>query len=231
MLTSGVWLLFMKLNKIIRIFLLSFSLLLSSTQAAWAVAIPVRINLNSIEATKTSEKSGDELYFDITQYSNQGHTKTLRVPAAPLHWLSKQLPDVKNALLWEGMVEENEEMKVIVSLVEQDNPPWDVDDLIGSALLILDNRQGVLRYRWELPVFEERVEQQMLKSDNPQSFIMKGDNSNYNVSLQVMAEKLQKMEASESPVEPQSFKAPKESSTSKQTQKKAKNQRSQKQAK
>ena len=51
----------MKLNKIIRFSLLGLSLLLSYIPEVWAAAIPVRINLNSIEATKRSEKSGDEL--------------------------------------------------------------------------------------------------------------------------------------------------------------------------
>jgi len=147
----------MKLNKNARLFILGLSLVLSFIPEVWAEAIPVRIHLNSIEAIKTSEKGGDELYFDITQYSNKGQAKTNRLPEAPLHWLSKQLPEVKDVALWEGMVQDNEEMKVIISLVEQDNPPWDVDDLIGSALLILQNKKGVLLYRWELPVFEERV--------------------------------------------------------------------------
>lgn len=147
--------------------------------------ITVRVTLDTIEAIKTADKGGDELYFDITQYSNRGRAKTDRIPEAPEHWLSKQLPEVKNVLLWEGVVDEQEELKVIISLVEQDTAPWDVDDLIGSALLILENKKGKLIQRWELPVFEDHVSQEMLESHNPQRFIMRGDQSQYNIAFKV----------------------------------------------
>lgn len=141
--------------------------------------------LKSIEAQKTSEKSGDEIYIDITQYSNMGGSKILRVPEQPLHWKSKDLSKVKDLKLWEGKVSEQEELKLIFSIVEQDNPPWDVDDLVGSALLEIENINEKLKYHWELPVFEDRVDQKMLPGENPKRFIMKGDNSSYIVDFYV----------------------------------------------
>lgn len=158
--------------------------------------IPARVTLDSIAVVKPSEKSGDEIYFDITQYSNQGQSKTSRLPAAPQHWLSKQLSEVKNVTLWEGIVRDKEEVKVIFSVVEQDFPPWDVDEMIGSALLVLENVNGRLQYRWELPVFEEKVDQAMVNKnifkpgESLQNYVMKGDNSNYQVALKVYSDKL-----------------------------------------
>lgn len=155
------------------------------TTAAEAKEQKIAVYLKSIDAQKTSEKAGDEIYIDITQYSNMGGSKILRVPELPLHWRSKDLAQVKDLKLWEGTVQDNEEFKLIFSVVEQDNPPWDVDELIGSSLLEIENNEGKLKYHWELPVFEDRVEQEMLPGENPKRFIMKGEHSQYAVDFVV----------------------------------------------
>lgn len=153
--------------------------------AASAKDISVIIKLDRIEVRKLSEKMGDELYIGVTQYSSLGHSKTDRIPAKPAYWLSRQLSLVNNVVLWEGDIEEDEETKVILSLVEKDLSPWDVDDLIGSAEIVLTNQKGQLKKQWGIPVFEERVEVDMEKPGNPQRFLMKGDKSEYSLQFRV----------------------------------------------
>lgn len=162
-----------------------FLMLLGIGTPVWSDPISVSVELQSIEVVKTSEKGGDELYIDITQYSNLGESKIDRIPEAPLHWVSSQLDQIKNVPLWKGTIRDNEEMKLFISVVEQDNPPIDVDDLIGTALVMLKNDRGHLKTNFDLPVFEDRANQKTHAGQDPREFIMQGDNSNYKVVLKV----------------------------------------------
>lgn len=188
----------MNLNKIIYFFTFTISFFLGTSYFSYLYADPIvaRVALDSIQVIKPTEKGGDEIYFDVTQYSNQGQSNTIRLPEAPEYWLSNQLSQVKNITLWEGVVKDNEEVKVIFSVVEQDFPPWDVDELIGSALLVLNNINDTLQYHWEIPIFEEKVQQEMVNGNifkpgqSLQYYVMNGDNSNYKVGLTVYSDKL-----------------------------------------
>lgn len=149
-----------------------------------AKEIKVVLKLSSVQAEKTEEKKGDDVYFSITEYSSLGHSKEDRVPVSPAHWLSKQLSGVKNIPLWEASLKENEEVKLIISLNEQDFPPWDVDDLLGSAQLSLKNHAGKLEKEWSIPVFEETKEVEIQHPfSNPQAYLFKGAGAQYRVAF------------------------------------------------
>lgn len=143
--------------------------------------IQATVTLNSIEAKKLSKKSGDKLYINITESSNLGKTTTTRMPEKPTLSFSKNSAQFKNLILWTGRLKENEEVKLIFSIVEEDFSAWDIDDLIGSAQLILTNKKGHLEKRWELPVFEENTV--MVKKGASPEFVMKGEHSHYVVSF------------------------------------------------
>jgi hypothetical protein len=150
--------------------------------------VQANITLDSIEAKKLSKKSGDKIYISITEYSNLDHGKTTRLPEKTTFWTSKQLAEIKNQILWSGKIKDNEEIKLIFSVVEQDVSSWDVDDLIGSAQLRLLNKNGKIENKWELPVFEEHTEVVLSASasgkvTSKQRFIMKGLHSEYLVTL------------------------------------------------
>lgn len=166
--------------------------------------VQMTITLEGIEAKKLSRKSGDKIYLNITQYSNLEHAHTTRMPEKPSYWISKQLPQVKNLILWNGTIQENEEIKLIFSLVEEDFSYWDIDDFIGAAQVVISNKNGKIETRWELPIFEERTEmlptiplkkgnkngvikesslqkegkKEIVRENSPQ-FIMKGQHSQY----------------------------------------------------
>lgn len=153
--------------------------------SVFAKEVSILLKLVDIKAEKTSEAAGDELYFDITQYPNLGRPRSDRIPLYPLHWVSNQLSQAKNVILWEGSLAEGESIKLILSLVEQDNPPWDMDDLLGSAELVLANYQGKLKKEWSIPSFVTAKTVEMKKKASPQRYIFKGDNSRYDVALVV----------------------------------------------
>jgi hypothetical protein len=137
------------------------------------------MKLVSIEALKTSEKSGDEIYLDITQYSNLSEPRHFRIPEKPMHWLSKQLPDLKNLVLWQGTLKEAEEVKIIITLIEQDVGLWDREELIGTAQVQVANKGGNFVKKWDIPVFKDPVPEEMAKAGEPRAFELKGENSDY----------------------------------------------------
>lgn len=148
----------------------------------------VVVKLTSIKAEKTTEQGGDELYFNVTRYSSLGSFKNDRIPAEPACWSSKALDKLKDIVLWEGVVHDKEEIKLILSVVEQEFPPWDPDELIGGAQLILRNKKDKLEHEWVVPVFEDRSEIEMKAVDpmqNAQVFLFKGAGAVYEVAFSI----------------------------------------------
>lgn len=117
--------------------------------------LQLTVKLAQLSATKTSEKS-DELYFSITQYSSQTVPAINRVPMFPLHWRTKDLATLKDITLWEGTLKNDESVLLVLTLLEQDVPPWDADDHIGSAQVRLANKNGKLTSEWGMPHFKDQ---------------------------------------------------------------------------
>lgn len=151
-----------------------------------AQALAITVNLSSIKAEMISEKNNDEIYFSITKYSNMGKSSQIDVPIRPTYWLSSKLVKVKNVTLWQGELQANEEVKLILSLLEKDAPPWNLNDHIGSLQLVLKNISGKLQLKWELPNFADLPEIEMVTKGNSGDFIFKGNDSRYRVKLTVV---------------------------------------------
>lgn len=144
----------------------------------------VVVKLTQIEAVKTTERTGDELYFSISQYSNKEAPHLFRVPMFPLHWLSKELPALKNIKLWEGKIADNQSVLLVLSLLEQDLEPFNTDDHIGSVQVKLANQKGKVISTWGQPKF---VDQPEVQQPNPKipSYIMLGEGGKYKVVFKV----------------------------------------------
>lgn len=162
-----------------------FTVLPVHAEAIPAKALRVVVKLTSIKAEKTTEQGGDELYFNVTQYSSFGRSRTERIPQASGYWSFKYLDKVKDISLWEGLLHDKEEIKLILSVVEQDFPPWDLDELIGGAQLLLKNKEGKLAYEWVVPVFEEQADIEMKTPGLLQEFVFKGAGAVYEVAFTV----------------------------------------------
>ena len=171
----------MNLRKLIS-FIFLFRLLLGGASAK---EFKVILKLVDIRAEKTVDSGGDQVYFNMTEYSSLGHSKENRVPLYPGHWLSKQLPMVKNLALWRGVLKDNESIKLIVSLGEQGESAWEVNSSIGAAELILENKEGKLKKTWTIPVFEEKKEVEMLNKNGEERFVFKGAGSRYDVAFKI----------------------------------------------
>ena len=90
--------------------------------------------------------------------------------------------------LWEGLLQNKEAIQLVVSLIEQDMPPWDLDDHIGSVKITLANDNGKLQTKYSIPNFQDQPEVIQPNSKYP-LFILKGDGSQYKVAFEVKQKK------------------------------------------
>lgn len=158
--------------------LLVFTFIILASFGVAAKDLKVAVKLIKIDAVKTSETLGDELYYSITEYSSDATPKLSRVPMFPLNWLSKQLPTIGEVVLWQGTIKEKDSVLLILTLLEQDNPPWNSDDHIGSVQVKLGNKNGKLISQWGQPTFKDQPKVEQPDSKVPK-FLLFGENSQY----------------------------------------------------
>lgn len=176
----------MRLYKSLSYFLMVW-VFCSVTSTAAAKEIQVSVHLVGIKAIKTEEANGDELYLHVTQYSSLGKTNEKRVPIFPTHWPSKDLDKVKDVVVWEGPLKNMESVKLIISLLEQDNlAVSEMDNLIGGAELDLTNENSQFKKEWKVPIYEKEDEVEMLRSGDPQRFLFKGLGAKYEVLFKIV---------------------------------------------
>lgn len=144
----------------------------------------VDVKLLDIEAKKLTERNGDEVYFTITEYPSKGNPKILRIPMFPLHWLSRDLNNIHNVLLWQGKIEDDSSVLLILSLLEQDLPLLGVDDHLGSAQVKIVNSKGKLTTTWGKPNFVDQPKIQQTGSNAP-DYLLFGDNGEYVVKFKI----------------------------------------------
>ncbi len=153
---------------------------------AFAGSIGVKIKLESIKVIKPAEKGGDEIYFSVTSYAKKKEPIFKRVPMFPVHWLAKHLKKVKDVILWEGTLAEGDAHQIVLSLVEQDIPPWNIDDHLGSVKVKIANERGTFRRKWTMPDYKDqtKVKQTDRDSFNP-SFVFYGEGGKYRATFKL----------------------------------------------
>lgn len=146
--------------------------------------INVTVKLNSIVAINQSESGGDEVYFTATQYSNKKNPDTVRIPMFPQYWLTQDLQQISEMILWKDTLVDTEVEQVIFSLIEHDAPPWNVDDHIGSVKVTFRNEEGKIHYKWSLPDYKDQPEV-VVSKQTPGTFTLKGEQSEYKIVFAV----------------------------------------------
>lgn len=146
---------------------------------------PVILTLEDIEVIKTAEQSSsDEIYINITEYSSVDKPTMHRIPEYPSHWLSKYTDKIKNVSLWQKSIQDKESVELVISVIESDAPPWDVDDLIGTVKLKVYLEKGKLEQEWTLP--NNVIAKQEKEKGH---FLLTGDGAEYKISLKVKIDK------------------------------------------
>lgn len=169
-----------------RIILLSIMLLgwLVAAQAAPIHPVTTQINLLSIQVVSSSESRGDEIYFNLTEFHHDRTVTHFAFPEPPSVWKSKDLAQVKPTLLWKQTIEQGQPLELMITLVEHDNPPWDVEDVLGTIKIHLRNNDGKLINNW---VVEKTADIKTLET--PQGNIKRvkfsGNHGDYIVDFQM----------------------------------------------
>lgn len=118
---------------------------------AWAQAEHFAVKLHRLESLHAQEKSGDELFISVTEFPMQENPIHYQVPNFPSHWISKYLPNIKDVVVWKKTLKQCEPVDLLISLVEEDLPPWNVNDLLGSVELKIKCVNGKPQEEWLIP--------------------------------------------------------------------------------
>ncbi|KTC65377.1 Uncharacterised protein (plasmid) [Legionella adelaidensis] len=140
-------------------------------------ALSTSLILDQVKVLKSSEKQGDELYFDINVYQPNQQISLVRVPQKPNHWPSAILDKIKQVPIWSASLKPGEAVTLIISLVDSDDFVLNPDDLIGSVRLNIKNENGTLKSTWSVPNQKKNETQ----SDNVQKFVIQNADSQYEV--------------------------------------------------
>lgn len=160
-----------KQNGIVILLLSLFStVILAQTEA--------KLILKSFKTEQSQEKGGDELYISVTEYTKNHSPSYYQVPAFPAHWLSEHIGKVNNALLWKKDLTKCEDTDLMITLVEEDLIPWNVDDSLGSLKLKLTCKNDKLQGEWNIPNTNA-----VSKSKGKDAFQFTGDNGRYDVQF------------------------------------------------
>lgn len=149
------------------------------TYAATNHTVHPKIELLRIKAIQTTEKNGDELYFGITVYGTKKKPYRYQIPKYPMYWASQKLNNLSKVSLWQGVLDDGESVNLVISLMEQDTPPWNTDDLIGVISVHMKNQQGKITYSWRMPNRVDPVVTVTSKYGPAQKFELLGDSSRY----------------------------------------------------
>jgi hypothetical protein len=174
------------------VLLLSVLLFFSSTVMTKAYAEEaLQLKLIHLQAEALSEENGDEVYISVTKYSNLARPEEFRIPSSPNNWFFKRLNEASNVNLWQGTLAKGEEIRLMISIAEQDFPPWDVDDLIGTVQVTLKEVKGRLIEEWSIPTMDgqPRIEDKGPVSGKGRRYVLHGDNSRYEAELIVIGHK------------------------------------------
>jgi len=139
-----------------------------------------------LDAITVNKPVKDKIYIEITEYSSINKAKEYRIPTYPKHWLIKDLPKLKNTILWNGIIQDSENKKLIISLVDNDYPPLDSDQPLGSVKLTLTNKNDKINIDWDKAGFKEPINIQKISSSDGSehvTFKMQSKRSEYTVGF------------------------------------------------
>lgn len=135
----------------------------------------IAVKLQALEVLRAQEKGGDELYFNVTEFPVQSKARHYQVPSYPSHWLSKYANSIKDVVIWKKTLEACEPVDLLITLVEEDFAPWNVDDTLGSIELKIKCVNGKAQEEWVIPDAKNTVKIEGKKN----AFQFTGDNAQY----------------------------------------------------
>ena len=126
--------------------------------------------------------SDDKIYLNIATYSSTKVNNDYQIPEAPLHWDANYLDQVKDLVLWEKSLGMDESMDFIISLIENDMPPWNPDELLGTVKLSVRSKNHHISSIWHADEDAVEVDSHQRKVHE---YLMLGEHGRYVVGLKL----------------------------------------------
>lgn len=152
---------------------------------AFAKTHQVDVYMVKIQQQKMINDFGDHLYFSMTEYPTTGDAKLLRFPSYPLHWESKYLPCLKNIKIWSGKITDDNSVIVVFSLMDQTFAVFEEENLIGSIMVEISNKNNKITAQWAKPHYADLPKIEKLKL-NKQEYLMFGSGGRYLVEFKTV---------------------------------------------
>jgi len=143
------------------------------------------IQLQKIKAVKTEERHGDELYLSITVYPSDKKPINYSIPEPPMHWLSRYLKEIKQLTLYKSTLKNGESASVVLTLIEKDAYPWNIDDLIGTVQVHIKNKDGKLYSVWHAVNSGEEPKVEKITKSQTKAFQLKPKKGLYVVKYEL----------------------------------------------
>lgn len=157
--------------------------LLSSSSLLYAKDVKVTIYMKKVQPIKVLHEHGDHIYFNINEYPTQGDAKVLRVPDYPSNWQSKILPCMHDIKIWEGVVSNDNSVVVLLTVMDQTFEMLEDDNLIGSVMVEITNKNNKIKTEWTIPnVYDRQQKVEQVKRNSPK-YLMFGNNMRYTIEF------------------------------------------------
>jgi len=157
-------------------------------QESFARAINARVSLLSATVEKTVERGGDNFYFSVVSFRNDGLKRNTQVPRAPTHWMSKYINKIKEVTLWSDTLQEGVSLDLELELTEEEFSPWVIDESIGQIKLKIQNTEGSPSIQWSTPEDLKKLGSAQNTWRYTQAYELKGHGGNYHVVMQFVAD-------------------------------------------
>lgn len=154
-----------------------------ATSLAYAKTVQKQLMIDNFEVTQAVEAMGDEIYLMVTVLNSKGDDKQYTIPNYPVTWPSESVERIDNLVVWEGGIDEGESTEIIVELVEQDAPPFNVDDSLGSARIKLENNKGNVVAEWDSFHHTSEYTQEETKQGEKYRYHFNGHGGKYSAHL------------------------------------------------
>lgn len=171
----------------------------------WAKQAPrPQLILTSIKQISSQERN-DELYILVSDlgtkhdafYTIPGHKSFFIRKQSPLptisnltpphrYWPASILPKLKNITLWDRGLTQDEGTQLVISLIEADMPPWNLDDLLGTVKFNLRNHDHQLAVDMQPFSHAKVVKQQQTSRGIEYTVEIKNGNANYVLLLHLL---------------------------------------------
>ncbi len=129
-----------------------FCVLILVNTPVFAADIHPTVMIVNMSVNKTTKASGeDEDYLYIAEYDSTGTTRGYTVPRLPLTWPSSHVHQIDDIHIWSGALRDGQSVTLTISLLSENLPPWETDDLVGAVTLNMKNQNGKLISQWKIP--------------------------------------------------------------------------------